>query len=507
MLNHLIRKDFQQITSTLQGLLVKIDTRTVLAFGLPFIIYVSTLAPTIYNLDSAELTTAAATGGLMRATGYPLYLSIGYLWSHIPIGDVGYRMNLFSAFNGALTIALAERIFRRWQINNWATFGALGLLAGATYFWALSLIAEVYTLHTALTAALILLLIRWSDHPTPLNLTLVGLVTGLSLSNHAATVLLIPGVVWYILACASRQALRPKTLALTLGSLLIGLSFYLYLPLRYLAEPAFNYAGYYNANGLFHPINLTTFEGFWRVVTGRDFSWFMFSYNWRGLLIEGLIFIKQLWRAFFVIGIAPGILGMVVLLRRNWRLGSMLLLMFLGHALFYIDYRALDKELMFLPSYLIWALWIGVGFQWLLDWIRNEREPSKKDSWILNLVHLVIAGTVLLTFAWNWPLVDLSNDWSVRERGEDIMQQVEHNALIFGHWDTIPVIQYLQLVEGQRPDIQTVNRFQIYVEHIESMIRQNIRSRPIYIDSLIGTLGQTYQTEQAGPLYRLMRKD
>jgi hypothetical protein len=125
----------------------------------------------------------------VRATGYPLYLLLGYFWSRLPIGDVGYRMNLFSAFNGALTVLLADRILRRWRIAPWATFGALGLLACATFFWALSLIAEVYTLHTALMAALILLLLRWGDDPIPRRLALVGFVMGASL-GHAATVLL-----------------------------------------------------------------------------------------------------------------------------------------------------------------------------------------------------------------------------------------------------------------------------------------------------------------------------
>ncbi|MBI3732377.1 MAG: DUF2723 domain-containing protein, partial [Chloroflexi bacterium] len=132
----------------------RIDWRTLAAFGLPFGLYLLTLAPTVYNLDSAELTAAAATAGLTRATGYPLYLALGYLWSHVPVGDVGYRLNLFSAFNGALTIALAERILRRWGVSGVAAIGALGLLACSTFFWALSLIAEVYTLQTALTAGL-----------------------------------------------------------------------------------------------------------------------------------------------------------------------------------------------------------------------------------------------------------------------------------------------------------------------------------------------------------------
>ena len=96
---------------------LRIDWRGIASFGLPFMVYLLTLAPTIYNLDSAELTTAAYTGGLMRSTGYPLYLTLGHFWSKIPLGDVGYRMNLLSAIFGALTIFLGERILRRWRLG------------------------------------------------------------------------------------------------------------------------------------------------------------------------------------------------------------------------------------------------------------------------------------------------------------------------------------------------------------------------------------------------------
>ena len=111
---------------------------TTLAFTAPLLLYLRTLAPTIYNLDSAELTTAAATGGLVRATGYPLYLIIGRIWSLLPVGDVGYRMNLLSAVAGALTIVLADRILRRLGVGVWARLAALGLLASAQFFWALA---------------------------------------------------------------------------------------------------------------------------------------------------------------------------------------------------------------------------------------------------------------------------------------------------------------------------------------------------------------------------------
>lgn len=85
-----------------------VDWQSLVVFLLPFVLYLKTLAPTIYNLDSAELTTAAATGGLVRATGYPLYLLIGQLWAKLPIGDVGYRFNLLSALFSAGTLLISK---------------------------------------------------------------------------------------------------------------------------------------------------------------------------------------------------------------------------------------------------------------------------------------------------------------------------------------------------------------------------------------------------------------
>ena len=128
--------------------LAQSDWFAVAVFALPLFLYWLTLAPTIYNLDSAEFTTAVATNGLIRATGYPLYLLLGKIWMWLPLSsDMGYRLNLFSAFLSALTLLQGEYILRRLKVGPWLRLGALGLLATAPYFWAMSLIAEVYTMH------------------------------------------------------------------------------------------------------------------------------------------------------------------------------------------------------------------------------------------------------------------------------------------------------------------------------------------------------------------------
>lgn len=479
-----------------------VDWRSLGAICLPMIVYSLTLAPTIYNLDSAELTTAAYTGGLMRATGYPLYLSLGMVWSHLPIGDVGFRMNLLSAICGALTILLADRILRRWKVGAWASLGGLGLLAFSPFFWGLSLVAEVYTLHTAIMAGFILALLRWSDTPTPQRLFWVGLLAGLGLSHHAAMVLLAPASLVFVLVAHPRKLISPKMMMAALGGMLLGLTPYLYLPLRYLAHPAFNYAGMYDPKLNFQPVDLTTWDGFSWLVTGRAFAGVMMAYRGAALWHEVQAFLVQLGQAFIAVGIGPGLVGILILGRKNWKEALLLMGMFVFSAGFYINYRVMDKETMYLPAYLIWSLWVGLGTQYLFDWLR-ETTADRVHQISRLVLQALIAASVILALAWNWRIVDLSGDWSTRQRGEAILKQAEAGGLIFGWWDTVPVVQYLQLVEGKRPDLRAINRFLVDPKDLAYAINEEVKIRPVYIDSLPQELSSTLVAKPAGPIYRL----
>ena len=481
----------------------RVDWRGLASFGLPFLIYSLTLAPTVYNLDSAELTTAAFTGGITRATGYPLYLTLGYFWSKLPLGDVGFRMNLLSAIFGALTILLVERILRRWRLGGWATFGALGLLATSTFFWGLSLVAEVYTLHTALMAGLILALLQWSDSPTVRRMAVIGLLGGLGMSHHAATALLIPGSLFYVLSTYPRKALAPRSLLAFSLAALVGLSFYLYLPIRFMAHPAFNYAGVFDVELNFHPVDLTTLEGLWWLVSALAFAGAMIAHDGLGFWHEAQGFLVQWGRAFFAFGIGPALLGMVLLFRRNWREGGMLGLMFVFNAGFFISYRVMDKDTMYLPTYLIGALWIALGFQGLLELV-GQVGTERIRQLSLRTLALLTLGCVLLSLIWNWRIVSLSNDWTSRQLGETILESVGPDALVFGWWDVVPMVQYLQLVEGERPDVRAINRFLIDPNEMLSAIERNVRDRPVYIDTLPNELSGTMSTTQVGPIYRLI---
>ena len=67
----------------------------------------------------------------------------------------------------------------------------------------------------------------------------------------------------------------------------------------------------------------------------------------------------------------------------------------------------------------------------------------------------MIVGIVFWSVISKWSLIDQSQDWSARRLGEETMSQADAGAVIFGYWNIIPVLEYLQLVEGQRPGSQT----------------------------------------------------
>jgi hypothetical protein len=475
----------------------------VAAFSVPFVVYVRTLAPTVYNLDSAELTTAAYTGGLIRATGYPLYLLLGRLWSHaVLVGDVGYRMNLLSAVFGALTIAFVYVLLRRIGVGRWATAGALGLLTTAPYFWAMSLVAEVYTLQALLIIGMVLTALAWAKDPRPSRMAAATLLLGLGLAHHMTTILLIPG--WLRLMVGSTPSThltRKRCLILGVAGLGAGLSLYLYLPLLYVNAPEFNYAGAYDASGHFVARDLTTADGLMWLASGKQFHGMVFSYTPSQLLSQATDFFGALWQG-LLIGVGPALLGGWVLTRRDRQLGVSLLMMLVAYAVFIIGYHAGDKQTMYLPVFLFLAIFVGVGYQTLLDWVRDAHDRADQHSNIW-LLRVMMIGMAVVSAALTWPLVDRSHDWSARERGEHILRTVEPHALVAGYFHTVPVIQYLQLIEGKRADVVTINRLLIHPPHLITFLAHEAGRRPVYVDEISSEMAG-YTVVPIGPLFRLI---
>lgn len=105
--------------------------------GLALLLYLLTCSPTVNSTDSGELITVAYTGGIAHPPGYPLYTLLGILVSHLPLGDVAWRMNMLSAIFAAVAVALfyllnTDTISGMLTFKRWATPPAFRPRSGAS---------------------------------------------------------------------------------------------------------------------------------------------------------------------------------------------------------------------------------------------------------------------------------------------------------------------------------------------------------------------------------------
>lgn len=436
----------------------------------PFLVYLLTLAPTIYGLDSAELTTGAWALGIVHSPGSPLYLLLGKLFSCLPVGDVGFRLNLMSAVAAALGVWFTYRILRLLTSNPVTSMLAAWLLGFSYYYWAWALAAELYALQVCILAGLLLLVLLWWRQRRAWQLVLLAFSFGLGMGNHLALSLMLPGFTWIVFAAEPKLLKRPGLLALSCLSGLLGACVYLYLPLRHLAHPAVDYVREY-----YPAVNLATWQGFWWMLSGKMFDSLFFEAPPARWPLEFGAYLEHLLRNFHLIGVGVGVFGLVSALRRQFRLHAGLLLMFLGHLAFFLTYGAHDREWMFTPTYFLWAVWFGVGLEAL---VAGAKPLARHFRLLPQMTAGILVGLLLLG---NWRYVDLSHDDSARRKGEALLGALAQDAVFLGLWEEAPILEYLQVVEGTRPDVKVKNL--IFMGYLQggTFARQQLQAgRPVY---------------------------
>ncbi|NLE76552.1 MAG: DUF2723 domain-containing protein [Chloroflexi bacterium] len=438
-------------------------------------VYLRTLAPTILVADGGEFQFAAYLGGIAHPTGYPLYLVLGWLWSHLlPWGDVAFRMNLFSAWWAALAVAavylLSVCLLRVVNLLGRAprlasVVAALGALtlAFSYVFWTQAVVAEVYALHALFTAAALLAALGWrcGQGSQRLRWALwLALLLGLSLTHHRTTLLLFPGLLLFVFLCLRRRPLpkpHPSFYVQLLLCLFLPQALYLYIPLRAPTTPYLRLP--WDAAGDL-VLYANTLRGFLDFVAGRVFAaeLRLAPESWERLQATVVLLRQQFdwW------GLALGALGLVLLLvRRQGALAALTTLVFFGQVAFNSVYHIGDIEVFFLPSYLVFALWIGLGMAGLVDgmlYLLARGGRPLDFQWLGSLVLLPLVALPTALVWRNLPLVDLSQDLSARSGWEQFLQaDPPQNALVASNdRNEIMPLWYLQYVEGQRSDLTGV---------------------------------------------------
>jgi len=411
-------------------------------FGLCLAVYVLTLAPGVLGGDSGELQYIPYILGVAHPTGYPLYTLLGWLWTHgVVVGNVAYRMNLLSAVLGASTAAVLYLIVHHLTSRHVPALLGAVLFAFSPTFWMQAILAEVYTLNTAFVFLVIYLLLRWeAARPSARDLLLAAFVYGLSLTHHRGIIIFLPALALFVWLTDRKVFTNARLLLkiVTLG--LLPLLLYLYAPLRIwqLYPPIFHDQILDNLLGTSFGVE---FE--WPTVTvvGKFFVLLVRQYGWAVIL--------GTW----------GLVASFVTLPRRYRpCAIMLLVAGLLTALFGLFYQAFDVEVFLLPFYLLFALWIGLGWQTL------DKAVSARIGSVGAVVLLLPALVWSPWNGYNQLAVDRIDvrvrdipplSRSIAQTADEMFgYPYERDSTILVDWGMAYALQYRQAVEGVRPDLE-----------------------------------------------------
>jgi len=416
-----------------------------------FAVYLDTLAPTVLALDPGRFQARAYVLGIGHPTGYPTYIMLGKLFTYVPVGDVAYRVNLSSAVYAAGAVMLLYLVAARLTESLPAVIAALAFGVSRS-FWREAVIAEVYTLNALFLCAVLLTLLVWRDRRSDRYLLLAAFLAGLSLTNHLTSALLIPcgGLfVWL----TDRRIVRDWRLLLKASALLVlGLTPYLYLPIRASMDPPLNTG------------DPSTLSNFLIHVTGRQFSDKMWAFGPGDIGARFMVYRTFLLEQYHPALMVLALVGAVAGWWRERAASAMLLLLF-GFTLVYgLEYDVNDLFVYFIPTYLVVAVWIAFGLQTLLEYARRLARNELRRTTVAGIT-VVLLLAVGQTWAVHRPLVDASEMYAQR-RLLDRVVQAPPNATIYDTENTA-ALQYMTFVERRRPDITFV---QIRTKNVEKRL-------------------------------------
>jgi hypothetical protein len=424
-----------------QKLPKKIDYLVSVIIFLSFsFIYLKTTCPTVFWWDSGEFIANIATLGIAHRPSFPIYILIARVFTLFPLGNFILRVNLFSALCAALSISFSYLIFIKLlnlylldyskdsAIRIFCGIGSL-LLFGFTYsFWIQAVRAEVYALCLLFVTLVVFLLLRYIETGNNKYLYLSMFLFGLGLGNHHIILLsVMPALV--IITMLSRHKMKFNHLVYACMLTLLGLSIYLYLPIRNISHPALNWGNPGNTNTVLSSV--LALESLKKMGINSLI----------GAIDNFPILVRLIYNQLTPFVFLPSCLGLILLLRRNLKLFFFILTIFIGNSLATLlvvsDFFVYNMDLhgYLLPSFFAFVLSLGMGVTILF--VETEKTLANRISGFkllrtakTILLFLMMSASLLL-FRENLPKTDLSNDRLAERYVVDAVKNIEKGSVIF----------------------------------------------------------------------------
>lgn len=428
-------------------------------FCVASLLYVITLAPTVTSEDSGEFIGAAYFWGVAHPPGYPLWtLLCGSFLRVVPVGNIAWRSNLFSAICGALAIAVFARVLMMVGVRPLAAMAGAWLCAFGRVLWSQSVITEVYTLHF-LTAMLILwAALKWERTQIAGYLVLAGLLLGLGMSNHQTIGYIGVVVAAWILVRHPSLLRQGRLILATALTFVLGLAPYIYILARAKADPPVNWGHAQTVSALWDHVSRHQY----RSATDKADA----PEPWGQRRIGELRLIGQYCvREYtpFILGLAvPGVFIMMTSRFRRFLL-LWLLLAFTSVAIHMIatDFgydNRVDQwcnQVFFVPLYACIPMAVAVTIHGAMTLL--SRLPSH-PKWTLTAS--LVVGLPAIPLVANFAPNNMRHYYYAEDHARNLLDCMLPNAIVFpsGDHNTFPLM-YMVLVNKHRPDVIIADKY------------------------------------------------
>ena len=488
-------------------------------------LYIRTLAPSLLWGDSAEFQTLSYTLGMTHPSGYMTQIMLGKLFTYLPFGNIAYRVNLMSAFFGALAVAETYLIVRLLGGGRIAGVSASSLLMLNEGFWWRALLAESYAPAAGMLATIWLLVLLWRTTGKPVYLFLAGIAGGLSLGIHSTVVMTSFAVLVFMLLTARKRA---DWLAGAAGALLGAvLTFGFFLYLDHHDPPSSIYNTVYRINlssfGLSPDQFDTPLKRFFAIFPANHFwsYYFTASFTEIGRRLAEYFSSIPLWAIVLIF------LGAFTLLRERPPEGLYPLLAFLIIWGFAVTVSFSVYREFYVPVAVITSVWFGVGASKLLTRLERVQFQNQNTIRTPQAVFMILLVVLPLWNARNDLLPAIRSGYPLFVRrdhvypvfapdkaisdAQKIVKRVEENAIIFAPWDKLYSYIYTAHIEDGKTNIAFHESWSTEEERLADSaivyIDQNLDIRPVYFTIYMPELMDHYRVEKIDDtLYRVYRK-
>lgn len=442
-------------------------------FIVSLLLYVATMCRTVFWWDTGELAANAYVLGIPHRPGFPLYVLVGRVFSLSPFGDIFYRVNFLSAVSASAALGIFAYVWHGllshlWRTSRWwdtvmPIVVALTAIAGTYTLWMQAARAEVYA-PTLLAWALMIAIVFGAERSVRMGrdqlarwLIAAAFLGGLGLGLHNATFAsTLPAVFVFFVVLGRRSELRMRNWSLAVIFFLIGLSIYLYLPIRAAANPPLNW-GWTDSSR----------SPSWGGVVGADAldevfatSAVMFYKNFIACLT---LLLDELQWGIAVLA-AAGVIG---LWRRARRWVPLALLVIIANitltSLLVSDFSDTNPDIhgYLLPALSMVAFLIAAGIATVIVAFAQlpERMPT---AWLRHTVATAALGTMsmiaIAPVVINEPYCNLVGHRLAYDYGTEATAQLQPNATVFVSGANIDfVLRGLQYCDEWRRDVRVIN--------------------------------------------------